>query len=69
MNTFSEALYFLHVEIMTNLDNYIYNSIELLSCQPRVTVTPCFIYIDTRDLYSIDHMCINPIHRIGLIHK
>ena len=22
-----------------------------------------------RDLESIDHVCINPIHRIGLIHK
>ena len=22
-----------------------------------------------RDLESIDHLCINPIHRIGLIHK
>ena len=22
-----------------------------------------------RDLWSIDHVCINPIHRIGLIHK
>ena len=21
------------------------------------------------DLESIDHLCINPIHRIGLIHK
>ena len=27
MNTISEALYFLHVEVMTNLDHY--NSIEL----------------------------------------
>ena len=22
-----------------------------------------------RDLESMDHLCINPIHRIGLIHK
>ena len=22
-----------------------------------------------QDLESIDHLCINPIHRIGLIHK
>ena len=33
---------------------------ELLSCQPRVTVTSCFVYKVIRDLYSIDHMCIYP---------
>ena len=42
--------------------------ILLLSCQPRVTVTSCFVYKVIRDLESIDHLCINPIHRIGLIH-
>ena len=42
---------------------------SLLSCQPRVTVTSCFDYKDIRDLKSIDHLCINPICRIGLIHK
>ena len=41
----------------------------LLSCQPIVTVTLCFVYKDIRDLSSIDHLCINPILRIGLIHK
>ena len=41
----------------------------LLSCQPRVTVMSCFVYKVIRDLESIDHLCINPIHRIGLIHK
>ena len=41
----------------------------LLSCQPRVTVTSCFVYKVIRDLESIDNLCINPIHRIGLIHK
>ena len=41
----------------------------LLSCQHRVTVTSCFAYNVIRDLESIDHFCINPIHRIGLIHK
>ena len=40
-----------------------------LSCQPRVTVMSCFVYKVIRDLESIDHFCINPIHRIGLIHK
>ena len=28
-----------------------------------------FVYKVIRDLESIDHLCINPIHRIGLIHK
>ena len=42
---------------------------HLLSCQPRVTVTSCFVFKVIRDLKSIDHLCINPIHRIGLIHK
>ena len=41
----------------------------LLSCQPIVKVTSCFVYKVIRDLKSIDHLCINPIHRIGLIHK
>ena len=42
---------------------------NVLSCQPRVTVTPFYVYKVIRDLESIDHLCINPIHRIGLIHK
>ena len=42
---------------------------DLPSCQPRVTVTLCFVYKVIRDLESIDHLCINPIYRIGLIHK
>ena len=44
-------------------------SCALLSCQPRVTVTSCFVYKVIRDLESIDHLCIIPIHRKGLIHK
>ena len=28
-----------------------------------------FVYKVIRDLESIDHLCINPIHRIGLTHK
>ena len=43
--------------------------IILLSCQPRVTAASCFVYKVIRDLESIDHLCINPIRRIGLIHK
>ena len=42
---------------------------KVLSYQPRVTVTSCFVYKTIRDLESIDHLCINPIRRIGLIHK
>ena len=41
----------------------------LLSFQPRVTVTSSFVYKVIMDLSSIDHLCINPIRRIGLIHK
>ena len=42
-------------------------SSRLLSCQPRATETSCFAYKVIRDLESIDHLFINPIHRIGLI--
>ena len=41
---------------------------NLLSCQPGVTVTSCFVYKVIRDLELIDHLCIYPILRIGLIH-
>ena len=41
----------------------------LLSCQPRVTVTSCFVYKVIRDLESIYHLCINSIRRIGSILK
>ena len=42
---------------------------NLLYTQSRVTVRSCFVYKVIRDLELIDHLCINPIHRIGLIHK
>ena len=42
---------------------------KLLLCQPKVTVTSRFVYIVIRYLESIDHLCINPIRRIELIHK
>ena len=35
----------------------------LLSCQPKVTVASCFVYKVIMDFSSIDHLCINPIHR------
>ena len=41
----------------------------ILPCQPRVTVTSYTVYKVIRDLESIDHLFINPFHRIGLIHK
>ena len=40
----------------------------VMSCQPRVTVASCFVNKVIMDLSSLDHLCINPIHRIGLIH-
>ena len=43
--------------------------VQVLSCQPRVTVTSCFVYKIIGDLEFIDHLCINHIRRIGLIHK
>ena len=45
------------------------NTLKVLSCQPRVTVMSCLVYKVIRDLESIYHLCINPIRRIGLIHK
>ena len=44
---------------------------DVLSYQRRVTVTvmSCFAYKVIRYLESIDHLCINPILWIGLIHK
>ena len=45
------------------------HSEQLLSYQPRVAVTSCFVKKVIRDLESIDHLCINPFHRIGLMHK
>ena len=43
--------------------------VQLLSCQPRLTVMSWFVYKVIRDLESIDHLFIYPIHRIGLINK
>ena len=34
-----------------------------------LTVTSCFVYKVIRDIESIDHLCINPILRIGLIQE
>ena len=43
------------------------NNTCVLSCQPRVTVMSCFVYLLIRDLESIDYLFINNIYRIGLI--
>ena len=48
---------------------HVHNYMYILSRQARFTVASCFLYKVIRDLESIDHLCINPIHRIGLIHK
>ena len=42
--------------------------IHVPSGQPRVTVTSCLVYKVIRDLESIDHLCINPIHRTCTVH-
>ena len=49
--------------------SYQAHAILLLSCHPRVTVMSYFVYKVIMDLSSIDHLCINPIRRIGLVHK
>ena len=48
----------------------------MISAQQKTTVLPVksdsdvmFVHDVIRDLQSIDHLCINPICRIGLIHK
>ena len=53
-----------HMSVLTLSTNQ-----DILSCLPRATVTSWFVYKVIRDLESIDHLCINPICRIGLIHK
>ena len=47
----------------------LYERCLLLSYQPRVTVTTCFVNKVIRALDSIDNLSINPILWIGLIHK
>ena len=32
-------------------------------------MTSCFVHKVIRDLEAIDHLCINPIRKIGLINK
>ena len=44
-------------------------SIIILSCQPRVTVTSCFVNKVIRDLYSIDHLCITYIINTQVIYR
>ena len=55
--------------IYANQSKMVKSNKAVLSCQPRVTVTSRFVYKVIRDLESIDRLCINPIQRIGLIHK
>ena len=44
-----------------NVDENMPEYVRLLSCQPRVTVTSCFVFKVISDLESIYHLCINPI--------
>ena len=37
--------------------------VDVLSCQPRVTVTSCFVYKVIGDLEAIYHLCINRINK------
>ena len=62
---------FLHIVRYGFVDQFRFpwHDMHVLSCQPRVTVTSCFVYKMIRDLESTDHLCINPILWIGLIHK
>ena len=62
MHRFTELAYVAHI-LNTIIDQILIRP-TLLSCQPRVTVTLCSLYKVIRDLYSIDHLCINPIRRI-----
>ena len=45
--------------------NELSQNADVLSCQSRVIVTSCYVYEVIRDLGSIDHLCINTIHRIN----
>ena len=51
------------------VSEYCFYLYYILSCQPGVTVTLCFVCKVIRDFESICHLCINPIHRKGFIHK
>ena len=55
-------------EVLEEKESYgdnteVFNSLYLLSCQPRVTVMSCFVYKVFRDLQLIVRLCINPICR------
>ena len=55
--------------IYVHVYNIVCTMTQLLPCQPRVTVSDVMFCLQSyQDLESIDHVCINPIHRIGLIH-
>ena len=47
---------------------YKLNVIHCPASQDRVTALLCFVYKGIRDLEYINHLCINPFRRIGLIH-
>ena len=41
----------------------------ILSCRPGVTVNSLFVGKVIKDIESICHLCINPIHTKGFIHR
>ena len=53
------------------LSSYLFHPFEIILsyCPASVTVMSWLVFKVIRDLESIDPLCINPIHRIGLIHK
>ena len=53
MNTFSEAIYFLHVEIMANLDHYKSIELETSYKQFRVTNTEMAVHWNHADANMI----------------
>ena len=58
------------MEVVRNV--YLYNNrnrVLVLSCQPKVTMTSYSVFEVIRDLKSINHPRIDPILRIGPIHK
>ena len=65
-----EQIDFKDIPFRGGLNSSVFYSKWLNTVLPaRVTVTSCIVYKVIRDLESIYHVCINPIRRIGLIHK
>ena len=62
-------IYFLHTFFTTQKQaRYRQFSGQLLSCQPKSDSDVMFCLQSYQGLITKEHLCINPIHRIGLIH-